>query len=335
MPSPVNKTTEGVTIREKEQPGISRNSGPLVSVVITADHDTARHGDLEDLRSCLQALSSQKVDEPVEFLLVETEERTRKLPADLIAELPGLRVLGVPHDGSYERKNAAVRTAQGEIIAILDADCIPVSGWLQSLINTLRSHPQHVAVSGRTMYEGKTAIERSLSVLSRGFLDPGKEAPNHYISNNNAGILRRVWERFPLPENEGPYAAQLQSAAIMQDGGRFLFQPAMTVIHEFDGWSMERDIRCHIGWATIRIRQIDPGLRFSWLLRLGQASIPFFYIGRVIESLGTCFRVGRYYGLRLTDYPIAMGLTLWIHFLEIKGMLLAFRHQPVDETRYR
>jgi hypothetical protein len=253
----------------------------------------------------------------------------------LITGLPGLRVLGVPHDGSYERKNAAVRAAQGDIIAILDADCIPVSGWLQSLINTLRSHPQHVAVSGRTVYEGKTALERSFSVLTRGYLDPGKEASNHYISNNNAGILRRVWERFPLPESEGPYAAQLQSAAIMQDGGRFLFQPAMTVIHEFEGWSMERDIRCHIGWATIRIRQINPGLRFSWLLRLGKASIPLFFLGRVIESCGTCFRVGRHYGLRLTDYPVALALTLWIHFLEIKGMLLAFRHQPVAETTYR
>jgi GT2 family glycosyltransferase len=335
MPSLVINTTEGVTGRETDQPGSNGNSTPLVSVVIVADHDTERHADLKDLRSCLQALASQEVDEPVEFLLVETDERARKLPADLITGLPGLRVLGVPHDGSYERKNAAVRAAQGDIIAILDADCIPVSGWLQSLINTLRSHPQHVAVSGRTVYEGKTALERSFSVLTRGYLDPGKEASNHYISNNNAGILRRVWERFPLPENEGPYAAQLQSAAIMQDGGRFLFQPAMTVIHEFEGWSMERDIRCHIGWATIRIRQINPGLRFSWLLRLGQASIPLFYLGRAIESWGTCFRVGRHYGLRLTDYPVALALTFWIHFLEIKGMLLAFRHQPVDETTYR
>ena len=327
--------TGGVTIPETERRVAGNNEKPSVSVVIAADHDTARHADLEDLRACLHALAAQEVDEPVEFLLVETDERARKLPADLIAGLPGLRVLGVPHDGSYERKNTAIKAAQGEIIAILDADCIPVAGWLQSLINTFRTHPQYVAVSGRTVYEGKTAGERCLSVLTRGYLDPGKEAPNRYISNNNAGILRKVWERFPLPEEEGPYAAQLQSAAIMQDGGRFLFQPAMTVIHEFDGWSMERDIRCHIGWATIRIRQINPGLRFSRLLRLGQASIPLFYIGRVIDSLGTCVRVGRHYGLRLTDYPVAVGLTFWIHFLEIKGMLLAFRHQTVDKTTYR
>ena len=335
MPSPGNTTTEGVSGRDTERPVIGVDSKPIASVVIVADHDTTRHADLEDLRSCLQALARQKVDQPVEFLLVETDERAQKLPAGVIAELPGLRVLAVPYDGSYERKNAAVKAAKGEIIALLDVDCTPVSGWLQSLIDTLRSHPQHVAVSGRTIYEGKTAVEQSLSVLTRGYLDPGKEGPNDYISNNNSGIRRIVWERFPLPENEGPYAAQLQSAAILRDGGRFLFQPAMTVIHEFEGWSMERDIRCHIGWATIRIRQIDARLRFSWLLRLGQASIPLFYIGRVIESWGTCFGVGRYYGLRLVDYPIALGLAFWIHVLEIKGMLLAFRNQPLDETKYR
>jgi len=335
MPSLANKTMKSVTTRNEEPPEIDCNSMPLVSVVLVADHDTARHAGLEDLRSCLQALALQKVDQPVEFLLVESEERARQLPADLIAGLPGLRVLGVPHDGSYERKNAAVKAAKGEIISILDADCIPCSGWLQSLINTFRSDPQYVAVSGRTMYEGKTASERSLAVLTRGYLDPGKEAPTHYISNNNAGILRRVWERFPLPENEGPYAALLQSAAIMRDGGRFLFQPAMTVIHEFDEWSMERDIRCHIGWATIRIRQIDPALRFGWLLLLGRASIPLFYVGRLIESWWTCFRVGPQYGLKLTDYPVALALTFWIHFLEIKGMLMAFGHKRPSETKYR
>ena len=323
----------GPSSDERQETG--GNSRILVTVVIVADHDTPRHAGLEDLRNCLRALAGQKADQPVEFLLVDTEERARKLPDDVIAELPGLRILAVPHEGSYERKNAAVEAARGEIIAILDADCIPVSGWLQSLINTFRSYPQYVAVSGRTMYEGKTSIERCLSVLSRGYLDPGKEGPNQYISNNNAGILRKTWLRFPLPQSEGPYAAQLQSAAIILDGGRFLFQPAMTVIHEFDGWVMEHDIRCHIGWATIRIRQIDTRLRFSSLLKLGRASIPLFYIGRLIESWGTCVRVGRYYGLRLRDYPVAVGLTFWIHFLEIKGMLLAFRHLPVDETRYR
>jgi len=322
-------------MRSDEPLEIECHSRPLVSVVIVADHDTARHADLEDVRSCLRALARQKADQPVEFLLVDTDERTQKLPSHVIAELPGLRVLSVPYHGSYERKNAAVKAAQGEIVAMLDADCLPVSGWLQSLIDTFRAYPQHVAVSGRTIYEGKTSIERSLSVLTRGFLDPGKEGPNQYISNNNAGILRKTWQRYPLPESEGPFASQLQSEAIRQDGGRFLFQPAMTVRHEFEGRCMERDIRCHIGWATIRIRQINPRLRYGWLLRLGRASIPLFYVGRVMESLGTCVRVGRYYGLRLTDYPVAVGLTLWIHVLEIKGMLLAFRHLHVDDTSFR
>lgn len=308
---------------------------PLVSVVITADHDTERHANLEDLRSCLRALAKQDIDVPVEFLLVETAERARKIPADLIAELPQLKVLEVDQDGSYERKNAAARAAQGEIIAIHDADCVSDSGWLKSLINTMRSHPQCVAVSGRTTYRGNTVTERCLSVLSRGFLDPGREGSTQFISNNNAGILRRVWQRFPLPENQGPYTSQLQSAAMLREGGRFLFQPAMALVHDDEGWDMERDIRRQIGWATIRIRQIDPALRFGWLLRLGRASIPFFYIGRLIESWWTCFRVGRHYGLKLTDYPLALGLTFWIHFLEINGMLMAFGNKRVTDTKYR
>ena len=85
MPSLANKTMKSVTTRNEEPPEIDCNSMPLVSVVLVADHDTARHAGLEDLRSCLQALALQKVDQPVEFLLVESEERARQLPADLIA----------------------------------------------------------------------------------------------------------------------------------------------------------------------------------------------------------------------------------------------------------
>ena len=87
----------------------------MVSVVIVADHDTTRHADLEDLRSCLRALAAQKVDEPVEFLLVETQERARNLPADLLAVLPGLRVIGVPDDATYEQKTRARRRLRGRL----------------------------------------------------------------------------------------------------------------------------------------------------------------------------------------------------------------------------
>jgi hypothetical protein len=127
----------------------------------------------------------------------------------------------------------------------------------------------------------------------------------------------------------------LQSAAILREGGRLFFQPAMTLVYDDEHWDMERDIRRQIGWATIRIRQIDPELRFSWLFHLGRASIPLFYVGRLIESWWTCFRVGRQYGLKLTDYPFALALTFWIHSLEIKGMLMAFGHKRVSDTKYR
>ncbi|HUP24953.1 MAG TPA: hypothetical protein VNB06_18690 [Thermoanaerobaculia bacterium] len=66
---------------------------PSVSVVLAADHDTASHAELTDLRRCLEALAAQRVDEPVEFLLAETPERARKLPDELIRALPNLRVV--------------------------------------------------------------------------------------------------------------------------------------------------------------------------------------------------------------------------------------------------
>lgn len=49
-------------MHEKEQPGPGSHAGPMVSVLIVADHDTERHAELADLRSCLHALAAQDVD---------------------------------------------------------------------------------------------------------------------------------------------------------------------------------------------------------------------------------------------------------------------------------
>jgi hypothetical protein len=310
-------------------------SGPVASVVLVSDYAGGDIQAWDDLRSSLTALARQDIDEPIEVLLVESSQHAGGIPPDLAVILPALKVVTCPTASSYALKNEGVRAATAELVLLLDADCTPAHDWLRRAVESMRAHPEAAAISGRTRYAGLSLGERVLAVLSRAYLDPGAAGPNAFISNNNAIFRRTVFLEHQLPTNAGPFASRLQSEAIRRRGGQLRFDPTMCVVHDFEGWAMERDIRRNIGYGTIRIRQLDPRMPWAWMARLGIASVPLFVLGRTIDSWWVSLRAGRHYGLRWFEQPVAFLVAIVVHLLEIGGMLSAFRHEAITSTAYR
>ena len=192
------------------------------------------------------------------------------------------------------------------------------------------------AVSGQTIYEGQGLGNRILAVLSRAYLDRrANDGATRFASNNNVVFRRSAFLEHPLPTQGGPFAARLQSEALIRAGYELAFEPTMLVTHDFEGWSMERDIRRNIGWATIRVRQLDPGMPQAWAARLGPLAVPLFFGGHVLDSWWHVLRAGRHYGLRWWERPLAMATALYVHALEIGGMATALTGGNVGATAYR
>ena len=64
------------------------------------------------------------------------------VPTAPISSLKQEEIDALSADADYlQEKNAAVRAASAEIVAILDADCIPDSSWLRLFADALRAHP--------------------------------------------------------------------------------------------------------------------------------------------------------------------------------------------------
>jgi len=60
-----------------------------------------------------------------------------------------LKVIHVPHGGPAEARNRGLEIAQGELVAFIDDDCQPGSGWLKKITERVSMDPP-VAVGGRT-----------------------------------------------------------------------------------------------------------------------------------------------------------------------------------------
>ena len=218
---------------------------------------------------------------------------------------------------------------------LLDADCKPDRDWLRLIVETMRAHPEVATVSGRTFYEGKGLDTRVLALLSRSYLDPGVRGETPFVSNNAGAFRRDVFLKHPLPEDLGAFSSRIQSEAIKRDGGVLWFEPEMSVVHEFEGWPMEADIRRNIGYGTIATRIAEPTMPHASLIRMGVMATPVVAAGKLINTWRDCIRCGSAYGVRWFELPVAMGAAVVVNLMEIPGMLAAYRHGSIQDTAYR
>lgn len=184
--------------------------------------------------------------------------------------------------------------------------------WPASRQSSAADRGQHARASGRDCRERKDCLcpgwsrRARAGAASRSYLDPGRTGPTRFISNNNAAFRRSAFLTHPLPTASGPFASRRQSEAILRAGGRLLFEPGMRVVHAFEGWAMEGDIRRNVGYGTIITRLCDRSLPYAWLTRLGSASIPIFAAAKTLDSWGDCIRCARHYGVRWYELPFAL-----------------------------
>ncbi len=74
---------------------------------------------------------------------------------------------------------------------MLDADCVLGSRLGMAVDGRLCvTHPTAAAISGRTVYGGKSLSVRMNALLDRAFVDPGRAGVTRNISDNNAAFRR-------------------------------------------------------------------------------------------------------------------------------------------------
>jgi hypothetical protein len=307
------------------------------SIVVVSDFRAGEDASWSDVAETLDSLATQTCDEPVEVLLVCAADEAALLPPDLLHRLPGTRLVEANGSTSYDLKNEGAVAARASIVLLLDADCMPLSGWLEAALRHLRQHPAAAVVSGRTVYKGTGPLRRVAALLDRAYVDPGCAGPTRSISNNNAAFRREALLRHPLRNDIGPFGARPHADAMLAAGDELRFEPGMVTAHGFDGWPMLRDIRFGQGFAVVRYRQLHPEARYGTVVGLGYLGLPILLGASIARSWWDCLRLRRAYGVGLASLPLALGLALLLRAYELRGMIAALRRQPVgaEASAYR
>ena len=131
-----------------------------VSVVIPA------HNEEEALPQTLTAVLAQ---DHLDFEVIVVDNASTDRTAEIAGRFPGVKVVHEPRKGLLWAREAGRQAATGEIIANIDADCLPEPDWMSKALPYF-AHEEVVAVSGPYDYHDAPRVFRRMSFLSQCYI---------------------------------------------------------------------------------------------------------------------------------------------------------------------
>ena len=162
------------------------DSAPTVSVVIPVKDDAVLLG------RCLAALADQH-DRPDEVVVVDN--RSTDGSADVAREA-GARVVSELRPGIPAASARGYDEAVGEVIARLDADCVPPPDWVHRIRTAFADDPALDAVTGSARFiDGPRGLRSVLSALYLGsYVVAVTPALGHVpLFGSNLAFRREAW----------------------------------------------------------------------------------------------------------------------------------------------
>ena len=142
-------------------------SGPMASVVVNTC------ADVDATLRCLAAVLAMPY-EPFEVIVVENRpagSRVRAAVSERFGDDTRVRVVDEPRPGLATARNAGLREAEGEIIAVIDDDVVVDRNWLGHAVRRFRDEPAVACVTGLIL---PAELETREQVLIERFAAFGK-----------------------------------------------------------------------------------------------------------------------------------------------------------------
>lgn len=220
---------------------------PAISIVISSFGTRAATWDR--VRDCLQAIAAQDIS-GVEVVLCKMPELPGEVPSDLQDIVPTLRVMGGSSPDAHARKTLGVRAAAAPIVALIDADCMPRRGWVQTVLETFAFYPEVAMVQGRMSGENG-GFAGSVRRFFAG-PEPKVAGPAKYTATNNVAFRREAYLEYPLPEGSGSDAVRIQTAAMLRAHYVLWQEPAMVALRDRRGLATAAGVAAEHSTAIAR-----------------------------------------------------------------------------------
>jgi glycosyltransferase involved in cell wall biosynthesis len=307
---------------------------PFVSVVI--ETVTARYVSVDsmvaDMAPSLYAVHAQTYPADCMELIVVTDPGVPAGVREAISELaPGARFTESPVSNYFAAKNAGAEAARGSIVAYTDADCVPVSDWLERMVG--RFEPGVAAVAGRTRYTGGTHWTRTLSVPGFGYAVEDGSGEASSFNLNNSAFARDVILEHPLDDRvRRDGACSLLRYQLRAAGKRVVYEPAAGATHARDDITGLNVIRKHFnrGFDGASLYYLDDRGVFQGtrlVRRFGAPALVGVTARRVLRDWGHIARHRGQIGMPARAIPAFAAVSAVTRTIELAGMMAYARER--------
>lgn len=196
----------------------------MISVVVPAFNAAAT------LESCLRALLAQELPEGESLEVLVVDNRSTDETAALARRFP-VRLLTEESPGPAAARNRGLSEAQGDFIALIDADCEVPSHWMRRALESLRARPDVAAVGGPGRIPTPGLLARCLNGLHYGLSPRTPRRDVRSLATMNVlfrgEVLRghRFDPRYFMGEDPE------LNLRLIDAGWKLLFDPELAVAH--------------------------------------------------------------------------------------------------------
>src|SRR4051812_26403202 len=117
--------------RDGSATAVVRTDWPSVSLIVPAWNEAA------SIAACLASVATLDYPDWEVVIVAGGTDGTADAARAVVAEMPRARVIDQPPSGKPSAVAAGVRETTGDVIVVLDADCIVPPGWLRSLVRPI------------------------------------------------------------------------------------------------------------------------------------------------------------------------------------------------------
>ncbi len=290
-----------------------------VSVVI--ETITAREGGslADGLRGTLEGLAQQTVA-PDEVIIVLDDLVDEREADDLRRRYPHAKFTTSERSNYFAAKNAGAEAASGEIVVMLDTDCVPVPDWMEKLLAAFT--PGVDVVAGYSRYPGGSLLARTFAIPDLGYVLE-ENGTSTGMNLSNAAFRRDVIHKHPLESrirrHGGCYFLfhQLRTAGV-----RIVYEPRARVAHEFPGGVGVIQKHFDRGYDSVGIYRLDDqgllrGTRF--FRRLGPIALVGIHARRIVLDWARLIRQHRQVGISAFAVPYWCAVAVATRTIELLG----------------
>lgn len=213
---------------------------PSASVVIVNKND-------DGIIDTLEALHHLEIDQRAQVIVVDASQGRYRQLEERFGLITWIAFTPTPGRSIAAQRNVGVRASTGDVVIFLDANCVPVQGWLEAMLTP-------IALDPRLIVSGAVSPKSVDSVHVTTPHDLGADGSRTEFGTMNVAIPHLVFEELGGFDEELGFAEDVDLSWRSQGHGfRIVYSPEGAITHEWGGYreNLQRGLRYGIGRARL------------------------------------------------------------------------------------